>query len=69
MNDLGQTQIELASKIQFIEDEKHDMQKQKKEMLYLQEMKNKKEHLAEELQEQEQRIAMLRKVLGYTRKP
>jgi len=36
-------------------------------MLLLQEMKLKKEMLAEEIQEQEARISNLRKVLGYSR--
>jgi len=36
-------------------------------MLLLQEMKLKKEMLAEELQEQEARISHLRKILGYSR--
>lgn len=57
LNDLGQTQIELSSKIQFIVEEQLDMRKQRDEMLYLQEMKQKKESLAEDLQEQEQKIS------------
>ena len=69
LNDLGQTQIELASKIQFIVEEQLDMKKQCDEMHLLQSMKQKKEALAEEIQQQEQRIAQLRKQLGYTRKP
>lgn len=50
LNDLGQTQIELESKIQFIVEEQLEMRKQRAEMLLLQEMKLKKEMLAEELQ-------------------
>lgn len=57
LNDLGQTQIELSSKIQFIEDEKVDMQKSKDEMFYLQDRKQAKDLLAEEIQEQEARIS------------
>ncbi len=35
LNDLGQTQIELASKIQFIEEERNEMRKQREEMMQL----------------------------------
>ena len=35
LNDLGQTQIELASKIQFIEEERNDMRKHREEMMQL----------------------------------
>ena len=33
LNDLGQTQIELASKIQYIEEERNEMRKQRDEMM------------------------------------
>ena len=36
LNDLGQTQIELASKIQFIEEERSEMRKEREEMIQLQ---------------------------------
>ena len=51
LNDLGQTQIELASKIQFIEEEKRDMEKQRTEMMNLCEMKKRKEDLKQEIQD------------------
>ena len=68
LNDLGQTQIELASKIQFIEEEKREMRKQRQEMMVLCELKMKKESLSLEIQEQEVRISMLKNVLGISRK-
>lgn len=68
LTDLGQTQIELASKIQFINEERLEMQKQKDEMFLLSEMKMSNDLIAEELQEQETRISNLKKVLGLHRK-
>ena len=53
LNDLGQTQIELASKIQFIEEERTDMEKQRKEMQILGEKKYEKEELEQMNHEQE----------------
>jgi glutaredoxin 2 len=67
MNDLGQTQIELASKIQFIVEEQTDMRKQKDEMLHLQELKFRKEALDDEIQDQEQKIQKLKRTLGLQR--
>lgn len=43
LNDLGQTQIELASKIQFIEEERNEMLKQRDEMMQLQKSKQRKD--------------------------
>ena len=60
LNDLGQTQIELASKIQFIEEERNEMLKQKEEMMALQQSKQKKDALFSENQEKEQRINLMR---------
>ena len=51
LNDLGQTQIELASKIQFIEEERNEMRKQREEMMALQIAKQKKDALAAANQE------------------
>lgn len=68
LNDLGQTQIELASKIQFIEEEQREMRKQRQEMMVLCELKMKKESMSLEIQEQEVRISMLKNVLGISRK-
>ena len=51
LNDLGQTQIELASKIQFIEEERNEMRKQREEMMQLQIAKQKKDALAAANQE------------------
>lgn len=51
LNDLGQTQIELASKIQFITEEQLDMKKQKDEMQFLAQLKQRKEKLALEVQD------------------
>ena len=45
------------------------MRKQSDEMKHLASLKSKKELLSQEIQEQEQRIAQLRKTLGYSRKP
>ena len=67
LNDLGQTQIELASKIQFIEEEQCDMQKQRQEMLHLGEKKLEKEALNIEITEQEQRLAQLRNSMGLSK--
>ena len=64
LNDLGQTQIELASKIQFIEEERNDMRKQREEMMQLQQSKQRKDALTEENHEKEQRITQMRNALG-----
>ena len=45
------------------------MHKQREEMLMLASMKLKNEELAQDLQDQETRIANLRRILGYSRKP
>ena len=45
LNDLGQTCIELASKISFIEEEQRDMRKQRDEMMKLCNLKMEKERL------------------------
>ena len=39
LNDLGQTQIELAGKIQFINEERNEMHKQRDAMIELQQAK------------------------------
>lgn len=59
----------MATKILFIQEEQVDMTKQREEMLMLSEMKQRKEALAQEIQDQEARITALRRTLGYSRKP
>lgn len=51
LTDLGKTQIELASKIQFITEERLEMQKNKDEMFHLMEIKQNNITLAEALQD------------------
>jgi len=64
LNDLGQTQIELASKIQFIEEERNDMRKQREEMMHLQMSKQRKDALTQQIQDKEQYLQQLRSSIG-----